>query len=333
MYVFIDEAGAFRQTPRPNHVSCVGALLVPESLVRPLFRRLRRLIRPWRVGGKELKGSQLNEAQVAAVLAALRRFDVLFMVVAIDMGRHSDLGIKSSKHEQVTKIRAAISDKMDLSVRARFERLANGIENLSDQLYVQSVALTKVVDAVIRHGTLYYVQRIPKTLGRFAWRLDAKDLTVTTYEKVWREVVGPYLQTGSLRQPLLNLNGADYSAFDRFQGELVRPPDHLRPHVTNPDEPFGYADIDAILSDLTFCQSHRSTGVQAVDMLVSTISRACNGHLQPAGWKGIGRLMPRPERGRTAVDLIALEDFPGADEPYADFVHAVDGETKRMVVS
>jgi hypothetical protein len=102
--------------------------------------------------------------------------------------------------------------------------------------------------------------------------------------------------------------------------------------VRKPNEPFGYADIEAILSDLRFCQSDRSTGVQAVDVLVSTISRACNGHLQRGGWKGIGRLMPRPERGRNAVHLIALEDFPAADEPYADFVHEVDSETKRMVV-
>ena len=332
MYVFIDEAGPFQRPSRPHLVSCVGALLIPESLVQPLFRRFHRLIRSWRVGGREVKGSQLNEAQVAAVLAALRRYDVLFLAVAIDMGLHTESGIETAKRDQVDKIRAAISDRIDLPVRTRLERLASGIERLSPQLYVQSVALTKVIDSAIRNGTLYYAQRIPSALRRFAWRLDAKDLKVTKYETVWREVVAPYLQTESLRHPLLTLNGADYSGFEKFQGEVAQPPAHLRPHTRRPDEPFAYVDIDAILADLRFYQSHRSTGIQAVDVLASTICRACNGHLKRTGWKGIGRMMPRPPRAGHAVHLVALEDLPDTDLPYEDFIHEVDAETKRMIV-
>jgi hypothetical protein len=60
------------------------------------------------------------------------------------------------------------------------------------QLYVQAAALTQLVQHVLHASTLYYAQRIPKTIGSFKWRVDAKDIVVTNYEKLWREIVGPF---------------------------------------------------------------------------------------------------------------------------------------------
>jgi hypothetical protein len=262
----------------------------------------------------------------------VRRFDVLFIPVAIDMGLHSVAGISAARDEQVRKIRSAISENMAQAVRNRLELLAQGVAGLPNQLYVQSVALTKLIDAVLRYGTLYYAQRLPKSLGNFVWRLDAKDVTVTAYEKLWREIVGPFLQTESLRRPLLQLEGADYSAFARYEGVAAEPPAHLRPHVPSRNESFAYVDIQSFLGNLAFCRSDRSTGVQAVDLLASAVCRACNGHLQVRGWKGLGRLMPTPPRGDNSVHFIALEDVAEAEVPYADVVHALNRETKSIIV-
>ena len=257
---------------------------------------------------------------------------MLFLAVAIDMGLHSEAGITAHRESQAQKVLKTISDRMDLSVRYRMERLAAGVRALPNQLYVQSVLLTKLVDAVIRCGSLYYAQRLPKTLSKFSWRLDAKDVVATKYETLWQEIVGPSLQTESLSKPLAQLDGADYSAFERFLGELPLPPEHLRPHVGSPNEAFAYMDIDAMLADLKFCNSERFAGVQAVDMLASAVRRACNGTIQPKGWKGIGRLMPRPERGTHAVRFLELEDSEPRDVSYAKYVREWDRETKRMIV-
>src|SRR6185312_3083517 len=112
MYIFIDEAGGFQVTSRRNQVSCVAALLVPESLLRRLFRRFRGVVRPWRVGEQEVKGSQLDERQMAEMIGAVRRFDVILLSVAVDMGLHTEAGVSLHKQQQVEKIRAALTTSM-----------------------------------------------------------------------------------------------------------------------------------------------------------------------------------------------------------------------------
>jgi hypothetical protein len=269
---------------------------------------------------------------MAQVIRTIGRFDVLFVAVAIDMGLHTDVGIRNHREGQVQKILDAISDRMVPSVRARTEALAMRMRALSNQLYVQSVLMTLLINAVIMYGTLYYVQRLPRTLGKFCWRLDAKDVAITHYEKLWRDIVGPALQTQSLSAPLPLLKGADYSSFQPFLGALPLPPEHLRPHVASPDQAFGYMDFEAVLADLKFCSSKRLTGIQAVDMLASAVRRACNGDLRPQGWRGLGRLMPRAQRGTNAVQFLALEDFDGQDLPYTSIVKEWDRETKRTII-
>ncbi len=332
MYIFIDEAGAFQIPPRPNAVSCVAALVVPESLATTLFRKFRRVTKPWKVGGREVKGSQLLEAQMAEVIRTIRRLDILLIATVIDMGIHTGQGISSHKEEQAVKILASVTPAMASTVRARLEGLAARVRSLSDQLYVQSVLLTTLMHSVLAASTLYYSQRIPKALGRFCWRLDAKDVTPTRHEQLWQDIVGPLLQTQSLSTPLACMKGADYSAFQRYMGQRAEPPEHLRERVSGPDGPFTYVDIDALLSDMKFCASHRVTGIQMVDVLASVIRRACNNTLQSAGWKGLGRLMPRQERGKNCVRLLALEDVNDVRLPYAGVIDSWDRETKRMIV-
>jgi hypothetical protein len=102
--------------------------------------------------------------------------------------------------------------------------------------------------------------------------------------------------------------------------------------VSNPDEPFQYIDMDALLADLKFCQSHLLTGLQTVDILASAIRRACNGTLRPAGWRDLGRLMPTPKRGTHAVRLLALEPLEDRDLPYDGVIKTWNREGRRVIV-
>ena len=59
--------------PRVSHrsLSCVGALVVREESWDALASRYASLLRSWGSGGKEVKGSNLHESQVAAVIDLL----------------------------------------------------------------------------------------------------------------------------------------------------------------------------------------------------------------------------------------------------------------------
>jgi hypothetical protein len=332
MYIFIDESGGFQSTARTSQVSCVAALVVPEPFARTLFRKFRRLSESWKAGQLEAKGSQLTEQNVADLLRLVRKFDVLLLVAAIDMGLHTEQGIKDHKEEQADKVVSGVPGTMPVHMRQRIERLGAAVRALPNQLYVQSVVLTTLLENVVDACTLYYVQRIPRTLGSFVWRLDAKDIIPTHYEAVWREIVGPQLQTRSIKKPMAQLEGADYSSFDRFGGRRAQAPAYLRRHVTDQSRPFEYLDIDELLGDLKFVPSHRLTGLQMVDMLAAAVRRGCNGTLQTSGCKGLGRLMPTPERGHNCIRLLALEDIEYDGLPYASLIKSWGRETKRMVI-
>jgi hypothetical protein len=332
MYVFIDESGGFQVPRRSNQVSCVAALVIPEPFARTLFRKVRRSLSWWRTDGREVKGSQLDERKMAELIRIVRRFDVLLVSVAIDMGLHTDAGISSHRHQQVTTIRASVTPTMNARLREWVDRMASRMDALPNQLYVQSVLLTTLIQAIMETATLYYAQRIPRTLGAFVWRVDAKDVALTDYEKMWSDVVGPILQTRSLSSPFLQMRGVDYSFFERVCGQSAEPPAHLKGRVATSDEPFQYFEMNHVLADLRFCRSHLLTGLQVVDMLAAGIRRACNGTLQSAGWKDLGRLMPRPKNGTEIVQLLALEDLPDEPVPYAKVLRAWKADGRRVVV-
>lgn len=308
MHIFIDESGTF-QVPlsRPNSVSCVAALIVPESFAATLYRKFTRLVRPWiRKGEQEIKGSNLDESQVAAVLALLRRFDVLVFATCIDMALHTDERIAFHKNRQADELVKRVEEASP-GLRRDLEDFAATMRALPNQLYAQSVVLTELVHKVLQIGTLYYVQRIPRTLGRFKWRVDAKGIEMTKYEKLWQEIVLGLLQTKSLEDPLIQLEGADYRTFARFNNETAdEPPPHLRARLPT-GKRFLSSDLRLLLrEDLKFTASHRYAGLQVVDVVANAIQRACNGRLRVEGWGEVGRLMPRAEKGKSTLRFISL---------------------------
>lgn len=332
MFILIDESGTFR-VATTRRVSCIAALIVPESFAVTLFRRFRKLIRPWRHGGEELKGSQLDEKQMAAVLALLKRFDVLVIAACVDMGLHTDTGIETHKNGQADLLRK-LPPQAHPGLRRDVENLSARTRALSNQLYTQAMVLTEVVNTVFHRSTLYYAQRIPSTLGAFKWRVDAKGTALTTYEKLWMDLVLPFMQTMSLNNPLIQLEGADYSAFSRFEKTLPQPPEHLRARLPECSSPFHYTDVrEVVTDDLRFSRSDRYTGLQIVDMVVSAITRACNGTLQRRGWEGVGRLMVQAEREKQTLRFLALQPPPPAREGarYLDVVNSCDEHCKRML--
>lgn len=344
MYIFIDESGNFVVPSKPHAVSCIAALVVPEPFAATLFRKFRKAIRPWKLQAKEVKGSKLDEQQMATVFKLMRRFDVLVVAVCMDMGLHTEASIDIHKNGQADVFQKKATEVMYPEMKHSLEDLAARIRALPNQLYAQSIVLTELVGEVFSASTLYYAQRIPSTLGSFKWRVDAKDRRTTEYEELWMKIVLPLFQAKFLHQPLIQLEGADYSAFAKFSKTASEPPVHLKDHISDrwasSAMPFRYMDIREILTDnLKFHASERYTGLQLVDIVASAIRRACNQTLQSQGWEGVCKLMVnsarrKNERSKNSLRFMLLRKIhlpPGYALPYEDVIRKCDRDCKRML--
>lgn len=333
MLIFIDESGNFIVPNRPNRVSAVVALVIPETFARKLFTRFRKLVKTWNLPDGEVKGRSLNEDQMAQALKLFRKFDVIAFACAVDMGLHNEAGITAHKETQAQKIRNATLRDCPSQLCAEFLELAQRTQNIPNQLFSQLTIFNELVHRVIGNASMYYSQRIPKTLGRFKWIIDAKENGVPTpYESLWQDIVMPSLQFKSLKDPFNQLDEGDYSAFKRFFREANEPPQHILQHVDwEPGENFLSIDIKGILNeDLIFGDSARFTGLQMVDIIASAITRACNNTLQEQGWKDVGRLILKG-RSQYSVSMHSLHSLdPRASYPYQEILKTINANSKRM---
>lgn len=281
-----------------------------------------------------MKGSDLNEQQVTAVLTLMRRFDVLLIADCIDMGRVSTANVERHKAGQADALERSAGRVHSPELQQTIRALAARVAALSNPLYVEFVLLTEVVNRALRYGTLYYVQRIGSALGAFRWCIDAKDREVTEYERLWKDLVRSMMQTKSLTVPSLFMNGADYSAFRRFEIVMPEPPEYLRGGLP-PEErnrPFHGVDLNAVLADVTFRASDRRTGLQMVDIAANAITRSCRGSLGKSVWNGLGRLMVQTYPEKHALRFLTLREHDEeGSAPYASVVRACDRLRKRMV--
>jgi hypothetical protein len=225
MFIFIDEAGNFvRSRDRRRSISCVGALVVPEKQISRMYREFERLRRNWPMEEGETKGRLLDERQIDAVVQFLRRFDVIFEAVVVDLNIHSDMQITAHRLTQAEKITEHVTAEFTPEAASSAWEMRSRLEAMPNQLYVQSVAMLRLVERIVQCSTLYYCQRRPEELADFHWVIDAKDVKrMTVYEDWWSKVIMPMLQSQSLREPLILLKEGDYRWFERSFGKADLP--------------------------------------------------------------------------------------------------------------
>jgi len=311
--IFIDESGGFIVPEHPSsRVSCVAALTIPESELSGLFGDFVAL-RSRFTDAKEIKGSELTDGQVEAVLWTLGRYDVVVEVATIDAGAHSLEEIRRLRTEQGNKIVAHLTPEHHPNLRAEMEALRQEWLSLSEQLVVQMYAMVAVIDSVIRNATLYYAQRRPAELGRFDWIIDPKDIGKTRYERVWEMVISPFLQDLSIRRPMAMVAEFDYSGFERFRSSFKEMPEHLRAaaQMEPSDEPFIATDVAKLMREsVAFPDSKSSPGLQMADIVANTVARAMNKKLPENVWRHVGRLTVQKEKGRHSIHPIMLSADP-----------------------
>ena len=306
MRIFIDESGPFI-TPQTGKwsVSCLGALVIPESVYAQVLQDFISLKRHWKAEDVEIKGKDLGEAEVSSVIKLLNKYDVLFEATTIDLGLQSEKGIGLHKEAQAQAVTAQLTAAHNPSLVETLKALQDKLRRLPNQLYVQFVLGSSLLAKVLQNATVYYVQRIPNELGRFLWVIDAKDEDLTPYEDLWLDMIRPNLMSKSFTEPLAMLSGEDYSAFQKFQGTLPEVPEYLRRAIPN-ERPFEFTKIGKILEEIQFKKSDQELGLQLVDVLSNALRRAMNGNLAKLGWEMIGCLMVQAEKGQNAIRMVDL---------------------------
>lgn len=306
MRIFIDESGTFTsQGDAP--VSVVGALWVPDARWDSLERAYQRRVRPGlplSTSG-EVKGSSLDEMQVANVLNQLTLHEIVFTACVVDCSLITPQITAVHRAEQGRRISANPTNNPYPEMQAALRDLSDRVVALNDQIYIQFVAQCELMDVVLRNAMVYLACRRPQELGRFEWVIDSKgdiqSAGAMPVERLWRELISPFVQSMSLRNPVPKVDGGDYSYFDEAFGRS-EVPEYLRPFSATGGTG-NTASGGAVLRDMTFSAA-ASTGLELVDIVTNATRRCLRGRLGALGWQRIPRIMIG--KNPCSLNLVAL---------------------------
>ena len=316
MNIFIDESGSFVNAPNLRAFNAIAAYMSPESDRRELRKILASLKRS--VGApanSEIKLRAIDERKLFVFLKQLSQLSGALFAVATDAGLNQPSEVRIHQTAQAVGITEHIDKMLHQAAKDGIQALADRMSSLPQQLYVQLQCQVRLLDLVVRNGVLYFVQRTPRCLSTFRWRIDQKNSSKTEYESAFQTVLPAFLQSSSLRDPMIALAEADYSAFSRFQWTAETKPTYLR-------DAYGIETNDNALplnigmlfrEDLCFVDSKSNLGVQVADILASSIRRCLRYEFTDNETAAalLGSLMVQNFKARPPIQLLG---FSSADQ-------------------
>ena len=293
--------------------NCVVAYMTPESERRRIQGVLTCLKKASGASyTDEIKLGNVREKDYFNFVSRLGKLNGVFFTVATDAGKNSIADVMIHQEFQTKKI-AEHKDKMYYeSGRQAVEKLTNQVRELSPQLYVQLICQVRLISLIVRDGIFYFAQRFPKSIGKFRWRIDQKNSTRTEYEKAFETLTPPLLQTISVGEPLLMLQGADYSAFQRFYYSEGEAPTYLKEiyGIDFRPEGSGINIGQLIREDLNFVDSEANQGVQVADLLAAGMRRCLRAGFtdNPTAARLLGSLMVQREANEPPVWILGFSE-------------------------
>jgi hypothetical protein len=311
MRVFIDEGGTF--VPWTGW-GVVCSLALPHNEFGPTRREIDHLSRDWPRKDGELKGGLLRPPHLAVLVDVLFRHDALVHACAVDVSREDSDGIERHKTLQCEGITKHLTDDHHPNLVRQVRDLRHLLERMPRQLYLQSVIMSELVCSASEETAMYFAQRRPRGLAEFEWTIDAKDpKKITTYEKWWRDTLGPLLESRSRRDPMRLVKDPDFN-YRFFDRSFV-----TRKKLWYSDRPRETVDCYDITKMITkrieFVDSRTETLIQTVDVYASFLRRLLAGEI--AGddiSRALGRLqiIRRHEGGQPqSLRVLTISRKPG----------------------
>ena len=312
MYIFVDESGSF-VPPRSGHANAwnsIAAFVLREGHRSRMSAALATLKREtsW-PASRELKLRDIGEPTYFRFLARLARLDGVLFAVLTDMATNGINATQRHQRNQAANIVKHAEKMLYETGRAALHQLSDQVNGLSAQLYVQLQCQVELVDLIVRSASLYFAQRHPRTLRHFRWRIDQKNATRTKYERSFFALTPALLQSRSLADPWVMLEGADYSGFDRFDFPAGEEPTYLRDAYGIDTGPEPLMNLGKLFREsFEFVDSQQSPGVQVADLLAAGLRRALRGGFDDNARASrlLGAMMVQAERRRPPVRLLTL---------------------------
>jgi hypothetical protein len=325
MHIFIDESGPFGGIGQFPSVSLIGALIVPDARLASLEKQYKRL-RPNLPNDEkgEVKGRLLNEQQVDSAVSLLLADSALFEAAAIDLGTHTEDGLKAFQAQQAEKMTANLTDEHQEALKAQVWASRETFEEFKLPLMVQGILTFEFIFDILEYGTMYYATRRPTELGKFNWVIDAKGNMEkpNEWEEWWSKFIFPVLQTRSFTRPFrqLPVGIGDYSHLRRFETQSDPFLRKMSGWKEGDPEPL---DLGLVMKESFTFSSEATAGLELVDIITNATRRALRDNLQKKGWGRIPQLMVHRGK-REYISLFSLQDDPEPDRvyPYAEVLNA-----------
>lgn len=211
MNIFVDESGTFAAADRPESWNVVVGIAASESSRRNVSRSLDALrVAAGAKLNEEVKLGRVEEHQLLRFLVSLQQPGLLVFAVATDAGLNTLDRVREHQAMHVADTRSAIQRMHFEEGKRALANLADRVESLPPQLYVQLICQVGLFEDIISRSINYFVQRQPKTLREFRWRIDQKNSSKPTFEQTFLQVVPAMLQTRSISDPMIFIKQFDY---------------------------------------------------------------------------------------------------------------------------
>ncbi len=276
MNIYIDESGSYVCAPHKDAWNVVVAYVSPEIDNRRLKRLIKQLKRKCGVEYKnELKLRDLSEDRYIWFLENLIKLNGVLFCTATDTSMLSNEEIIIHRNNQAERILENY-DKMKYEEGKHALRyLHDQVKSLSPQLYLQLTCQVNLIIDIIYRAILFYVQRIPKTLEVFKWRIDQKNTSRIDFEDSFEKVCPMFLQTYSLTNPIPLCEDFDYSFMDKYFFTKDTIPRYLNTvYGIETDLSSGINIQKIVREDISFVDSKENIGIQVGDLLATGIRRA-----------------------------------------------------------
>ncbi len=283
-------------------------------------------------GTNEIKLNEMSETQYFAFLNRIAKAGAVLFATATDASLNIPEVVLEHQRIQVAKIRANIPRMKYEGGRRGIAMLADQLEALSPQLYVQLICQVNLLHDIIARGITYFVQRVPSTLREFRWRIDQKNASRTKYEEAFEKIAPPLLQSRSFREPLVRVRGFDYSYFSAYEFADDKLPDYLATEYGMQIE--DGINVQALFrGNLKFQDSRSSVGIQVADLLASGLRRCLRGQFQDneSMAAALGQLMVQNAHNKPPIDLISLSQPAFASGKVARLVRIMARSSRAML--
>jgi hypothetical protein len=320
MHIFLDETGSFGGVGQFPSPSLVGALVIPDQRLSSVEKAYAKLRKTFPVDDKgEVKGRLLNENQVSSVVPTLFQNSALFYAVAIDLGTHTENGLKDFQLHQAQNIIGNLGPEHNPSLVEQAHQYKQEYEAFKLPLMVQSAATFELLPEVIELSMMYYSTRRPEELSHFNWVIDGKGnlTTPNDWERWWSIIIMPFMQSRWLRYPFKQLPIGDYSHAAHLEVEADK---FVKQHSNWKEGDPKPLSLQPIMRDSIRFTPENELGLELVDILTNATRRALVGNLQKKGWERIPELMIHQRRGN--LKLIALQDIADYSYPYTKVINA-----------